>query len=94
MGFIKILTVTSALIISHSALADPKHDTKSHSLIAMWSSWIKDLKPKAESSAWPELPKISTRFHIETQASQFKLRKGDKMVLTISPVGMSLNSRF
>lgn len=94
MGLIKILTVISALTLGHSAIADTKQESKSHSLIAMWSSWIKDLKPKSDSSAWPELPKISTRFHIETQASQFKLRKGDKMVLTISPVGMSLNTRF
>lgn len=95
MGFIKTMVIITALIASNSALAERHQETAAHALMTMWSSWIQEIKPKADANtAWPEVRKIDARFHIQTQPAQLNLRKGDKVVFTISPAGMSLSSRF
>lgn len=78
MGFIKILTVVSALIITHSALADPKQEPKSHSIIAMWSSWIKDLKPKTESSAGQNYQKSARAFILKPKQANLSYARAIK----------------
>ncbi|MEX1666200.1 hypothetical protein [Zhongshania arctica] len=95
MGFIKTMLSATALIACNSALAERHQDTPAHALMTMWSSWIQEIKPQSKANAaWPETRKIDTRFHIDTQPAELNLRKGDKVVFTISPAGMSLSSRF
>ena len=94
MSFIKIIAFISALIFNNNALAEGHQESKPHALIAMWTSWIQDIKPKADESAWQELRKIDTRFQIQTQPAQLNLRKGERTVFTISPLGMSFSSKF
>lgn len=94
MGLIKIIALVSAVILNNSAFAEREHETKTQALIAMWSSWVQDLKPKASETTWPELRKIDTRFHIETLPAQLNVSKGDKVVFTINPAGISFSSKF
>ncbi|WP_269619390.1 hypothetical protein [Zhongshania sp. BJYM1] len=94
MGLIKIIAIVSALILNNSAFAERQQETKTQALIAMWSSWVRDLKPIANDTAWPELRKIDARFHIETLPAQLNLSKGDRVIFTVSPVGMSFSSKF
>lgn len=95
MGFIKTMLIAIALIACNSALAERHQETPAHALMTMWSSWIQEIQPQAKANAaWPETRKIDARFQIQTQPARLNLRKGDKVIFTISPAGMSLSSRF
>ncbi len=97
MSFCSLVILVTALTLSfaNTAHAERSSAGKLAQLSHMWAALHLSPKDKqSDTSAWPEHRKIKTQFHIETQAAQFRIRKGNKLVFTLSPAGLSFNASF
>ncbi|MDF1691000.1 MAG: hypothetical protein P1U47_01390 [Zhongshania sp.] len=97
MSLSSLVILAFALSFGSAQFAHAERATKGKlsSLTTMWAALhFNGSEKTADTSPWPAAKKIETKFKFDTQPAQLQFRKGNKLVFSLSPAGLSFDASF
>ncbi|MFT5889735.1 MAG: hypothetical protein ACI9BO_002563 [Zhongshania sp.] len=95
LSSLAIIALPIMLLSANSSFADAEQDSKLSLIANIWSSLSNTLNNKQSNlGAWPAPILTATQFQIKTDAAELSFSRGDKVIFTLSPGGLSFNATF